>query len=413
MRWVFAMIVIVMGVSGSGKTTIAQRLADALGCEYLEGDTLHPASNIALMEAGIPLTDETRAPWLAAVRRVLEQASATHTDIVVTCSALREKYRRQLDDGLDVTWIYLRGPASVIRERLSHRTHHFFHVELLDSQLADLEEPAEAVTADITLSPESIVQELLPRITRARAVHVSATLADMSAHAADALAEVLRATVARKGRCSLVLSGGDTPRGMHRALASSYRETVPWRKVHIFWSDERYVAPDDPRSNAGMARETLLDHVPCPAENIHAMPTTMDSPAAAARAYEDALLHYGDGIRPSFDVAILGVGADGHTASLFPHAAELDECSRLVLPVERADAEPRLRLTLTLPVLLASARSWVLVDGGVKASAVRQALDPSTDPHTVPAAFLERARGGVMWWLDEAAASQLPNRPEI
>jgi 6-phosphogluconolactonase len=364
------------------------------------------------MSAGIPLNDETRAPWLAAVRQVLEEASASHTDMVVSCSALREKYRRYLDENLDVTWVYLRGPASVIRERLAHRKHHFFHVELLDSQLADLEEPGEAVVADITLSPEAIVQELLPRITRARAVHVSATLEEMSAYAADALAEVLRETVERKGRCSLVLSGGDTPRGMHRALASSHKGSVPWDSVHIFWSDERYVPPGDPRSNAGMARETLLDHVPCPAGNIHAMPTTMDDAEAAARAYEDTLLHYGGGIRPSFDVAILGIGADGHTASLFPHAAELDECTRLVLPVERADAEPPLRLTLTLPVLLNAARTWVLVDGGVKASAVRQALDPSTDPHALPAAFLERARGGVTWWLDEAAASQLPNRPE-
>jgi 6-phosphogluconolactonase len=396
-----------MGVSGSGKSTIGSLLANALECAYLEGDELHPPANIASMRAGVPLDEAARAPWLAAIRAAMEQAAREDKCLVVACSALRAAHRRYLAENIDVTWIYLRGPAPIIRQRLAARTGHFAGEALLGSQLADLEEPDDAIVADITLPPAAIVEQLLVRVSGARTVRVFSDAGAMSAAAAEEVAAVLRATIELSGRCSLVLSGGDTPRGMYQALATRHRDDVPWEAVHVFWSDERYVPPNDARSNFRMAREALLAFLPCPLENVHPMPTQFDDPATAARAYEALLLGYADGMRPSFDVAILGIGADGHTASLFPHDDALDEVARSVLHVRRLDAEPPLRLTLSAPVLLASARSHVLANGAGKAAAVRRALDPATDPHDVPAAFLRRARGSVTWWLDRPAAAEL------
>jgi len=242
------------------------------------------------------------------------------------------------------------------------------------------------------------------RVSGTRALHVVAS-EELGARAAAAVADVLRDVVARTGRCSLVLSGGDTPRGLHRALARNHAD-LPWDAVHVFWSDERYVPPDDPRSNYGMARATLLDHVPCPSSNIHPMPTSFADADAAARAYEATLAEFFGGARTRFDLAILGVGADGHTASLFPHADSLNERERSVLAV-RGDADPPLRLTLTLPALLASARSWFLVDGANKARVVRDVLAPAADERALPAAAILRAQGSVEWWLERAAASAL------
>jgi 6-phosphogluconolactonase len=253
-------------------------------------------------------------------------------------------------------------------------------------------------------------------------VRIAADLDELGARVADAAATTIRDVVAATGRCSIVLSGGATPHGLHRILASRFRDVVPWSNVHVFWSDERCVPHEDARSNYRMARETLLDLVPCPSGNVHPMPDCTADPSRAAREYEARLRAYFAGAPPAFDLSILGLGADGHTASLFPGAAALRERTRWVLPVV-ADAEPPSRLTLTLPALTASVRTWFVVSGSSAADAVRRVLTGADttsaaragfrEPQALPATVLmRRARGALIWWLDRDAAARLdPARP--
>lgn len=398
------MIIVLMGVAGSGKTTIGTLLADELECAYLEGDLLHPGANIDAMSRGIPLTDSDRAPWLAAIRARLMEALDRGDTLVVGCSALKESYRTFLSEGVPITWVYLKGSPELIRSRLLHRPGHFMDASMLDSQIRTLEEPDDAIVVDISPTPRHIVDSILARL--GPDVRVLPSLDELGIRAAEEAAAAIRRVVASAGRCSLVLSGGTTPVGLYRMLASRFRDVIPWANVHVFWSDERCVPHDAARSNYRMARDTLLDHVPCPATNIHLMPDCTADPVHAARAYEDTLKQYFAGATPTFDLTLLGLGADGHTASLFPEAPAAREQRRWVLPVT-ADAEPPSRLTLTLPILTASARTWFVVAGSNKATAVARVLNAAAESHTSPAAAFQHARGRVTWWLDRDAAAHL------
>jgi 6-phosphogluconolactonase len=235
-------------------------------------------------------------------------------------------------------------------------------------------------------------------------LRVFSDLDELSLRAAESAVIVIRHAVQARGTCSLALSGGSTPPRLYTLLASRFREDIPWAGVHIFWGDERYVPPDDSRSNYGMARKTLLDHVPCPAANIHPMPTHFPAPDAAARDYEATLRSHFSTAWPRFDLMFLGLGPDGHTASLFPGSPAVDEQTRWVLPVPDPPAPP-MRLTLTLPVLSQSAHTYFLVSGSDKAQALRAARAESADPHVCPAGGVRPATGGVLlWWVDKAAA---------
>lgn len=207
------------------------------------------------------------------------------------------------------------------------------------------------------------------------------------------------------GRCSLVLSGGSTPSTLHRLWASAFRDQIPWAHVHVFWGDERYVSPDDPDSNYRMARETLLDHVPCPAGNIHPMPTHFPSSDAAAQEYEKTLRTYFGTEWPHFDLLRLGLGEEGHTASLLPGSPALEERTHWVVAV-KTPANPPLRLTLTMPALTRAANTYVIVTGSKKASALHHVLADVTDPQTYPAAAVRFTEGTLIWWVDRAAAAQ-------
>lgn len=155
------MIVAVMGVSGSGKTTIGAELARALGWPFLDADTLHTPARIDDMRRGVPLTDETRAPWLAAVRDRMLDADRRGAHLVVACSALKAAYRRTLDAGLPVTWVYLKGAPALIRTRMEVRGSHFMKADMLASQLEALEEPADAIVADISRPVSAVVADIL------------------------------------------------------------------------------------------------------------------------------------------------------------------------------------------------------------------------------------------------------------
>jgi len=166
---VSAVIIVVMGVAGSGKSTIGQLLASELRCEFLEGDSLHPPANIEKMTMGIPLTDADRAPWLAAIHARIVDSFQRGQGLVVACSALKQRYRDTLADGVPVTWVYLKGSEEVIRARLLERQHHFFKAQMLASQFADLEEPAGAIVIDVEIAPSVAVRQIANALFPARA----------------------------------------------------------------------------------------------------------------------------------------------------------------------------------------------------------------------------------------------------
>jgi 6-phosphogluconolactonase len=205
------------------------------------------------------------------------------------------------------------------------------------------------------------------------------------------------------GPFAVALSGGETPKQLYRLLASpEYRGAFPWSRTHWFWGDERFVPPDDPRSNFHMVKDAMLSHAPVPSENIHRMPTEGD-PDTAARAYEHTLqAFYGtarlDPARPLFDIVLLGLGVDGHTASLFPGSPVLAERARWVAPVIGAKAEAR--LTLTYPVLDSTRHAAFIVAGADK----REALHRLRHGGDIPAAQV-RPVGKLHLFADRAADS--------
>ena len=206
---------------------------------------------------------------------------------------------------------------------------------------------------------------------------------------------------------SFALAGGETPRRLYQTLATEYRDRIAWPRLHVFWGDERYVPHDDPRSNVRLAREALLDHVPIPGDNVHPMPTGLPAPEEAAAAYEQTLRRWFPGPWPRFDLVLLGMGSDGHTASLFPGAAAFAERTRWAVAAS-APVEPRLRLTLTLPVFNHAALVFFLVAGSEKAAVLGRVLAGPSEAY--PAAAVRPDEGGLVWWVDEAAAKSIQRR---
>ncbi len=237
------------------------------------------------------------------------------------------------------------------------------------------------------------------------------TAEDLARSAAETVVRLARESVERRGRFVIALSGGSTPERLYRMLAGEpkFRDAVPWSGVHVCWGDERHVPPAHRDSNYRMAREALLDHVPIPAAQIHRIASECADPESAASAYEVTLrgvFDLGEGERPSFDLLLLGMGADGHTASLFPGSPALRERTRLVVApwVETLDA---FRITLSMPVLTSAACTLVLVAGQEKAAALRDVFEGPHLPERLPIQGLRDARGIVMWLADRAAASAL------
>ena len=151
----------IMGVAGSGKSTVGQLLATELHCAFLDGDLLHPPGNIEKMTRGIPLTDSDRAPWLAAIHARIADSFQRAEGLVVACSALKQRYRDTLDRGVANTWVYLKGSHEMILGRLQHREHHFMKPGMLASQFADLEEPTNAIVIEIDVEPSVAVRQIV------------------------------------------------------------------------------------------------------------------------------------------------------------------------------------------------------------------------------------------------------------
>lgn len=223
---------------------------------------------------------------------------------------------------------------------------------------------------------------------------------ELAQAAADLFVERLAQT---EGRFSVVLSGGSTPKPVHRLMAAN--KDIDWDRIHVFWGDERTVPPQHPDSNYRMACETLLDEIEIPQENIHRIPTEYE-PEQAAAAYDEILRDYFGNTQPRFDLVFLGMGDDGHTASLFPQTQALHEPVRWVV----ANHIPKLdrwRITLTAPVINMANTVVFLVSGASKADTLREVVNGPYQPDIYPAQFIDPESGQLIWMVDKAAAELL------
>jgi 6-phosphogluconolactonase len=238
-------------------------------------------------------------------------------------------------------------------------------------------------------------------------VRIIGKVQDLAATVAREVALVLDSSVNQHGSASIVLAGGRTPRGVYQRIAASHRDDVPWDQVHFYWGDERHVPHDDDRSNYHMATESLLQALPVRCEHVHAMPTAI-ALERAAEEYERTLRSRFATDWPTFDLVLLGVGEDGHTASLFPGSAALRESSRWVTATT-APVEPHDRLTLSVPAITHARSIFVLATGSAKADAVRCGLSDRPDPRW-PVSLVSVTRGRLVWWLDADAAANVSTK---
>ncbi len=234
-----------------------------------------------------------------------------------------------------------------------------------------------------------------------RVMRVLPTLGLLAEMAAGRIVAVASAAMGRKERFSLVLTGGSTPKPLYRLLSGApWVDRIDWSRVDIFFGDERCVPPDDPASNYGMAKETMLDALPIPGDRIHRMRGEI-APAAAAAEY-DALLrsHFGDG---GADMLLLGLGANAHTASLFPHTAALHDTGHRAVENWVGELGAH-RLTMTAGFINRAAEVMFLVSGAEKAEAVRRVLEGEGDPESAPARLIDPTDGALVWLMDTMAA---------
>ena len=235
-------------------------------------------------------------------------------------------------------------------------------------------------------------------------VHVYEGSEDLAEAAAREFAARADEAIGGRGRFAVVLAGGSTPRATYETLARDYADRIDWSNVHVFFGDERSVPPDHEDSNYRMAREALLDDVPV--GSVHRMRGELP-PDEAAKAYEQDLRNFfGTEEFPRFDLILLGLGGDGHTASLFPETSALEVHDRWVVanPVLKLETT---RITLTIPVINAARAVYFLTAGEGKAGPVAKILEGDPDPRVYPASLIQ-PQGGPTWMLDEAAASELP-----
>jgi 6-phosphogluconolactonase len=229
----------------------------------------------------------------------------------------------------------------------------------------------------------------------------------LAEEAARRFVALAQAAVADHGRFTVALSGGSTPRALYSRLTQPpLSEAVDWANVHVFWGDERMVPPDDIESSYRMARETLLTHVPIPAANIYPIPTVGGTPEAAASAYEETLAAVFGADLPRFDLILLGIGPDGHTASLFPgHPEPVRPSVALAVAVHNAPKPPPARVSFTFRLINAAANVLFVVAGADKAAALRQVLRGPIDVARLPAQGVRPSQGALVWLVDAAVAN--------
>jgi 6-phosphogluconolactonase len=232
---------------------------------------------------------------------------------------------------------------------------------------------------------------------------------ELNRRTAEQFVRLATESVTATGRFTVALSGGSTPRALYSLLASqTFQPLVPWSKVYFFWGDERCVPPDHPQSNYGMARVTMLEKVPVPKENVYPVPTEKGNVHSVAAEYERilrAFFGFNEGQQPRFDVVLLGMGEDGHTASLFPGAATLKETGTVTAnDIQRLGTH---RVTLTIPAINQAAHIVFLVSGSSKASVLKEVLEGQDQPTRLPSQSIQPVEGKLLFLVDRAAASEL------
>jgi 6-phosphogluconolactonase len=229
--------------------------------------------------------------------------------------------------------------------------------------------------------------------------------------AAELFTRAAEQAVDARGHARIAISGGSTPKCVFELLADPkepYLARVPWSRLQLFWVDERCVGPDDPESNYGMTKKAMLDRIPLPAAQVHRMEGELDPEEGAAR-YEAEIrntLKLEGAETPTFDLIILGIGPDGHTASLFPHTEGLNNMANIVI-ANHVPQKDTWRLTLTWPVITQGREVAFLIEGGDKAGIVKTVWDGTYNPENWPAQLIRPASGKLTLLLDQAAAAEL------
>jgi 6-phosphogluconolactonase len=240
-------------------------------------------------------------------------------------------------------------------------------------------------------------------------IQVYNTSAELSKAAAELFVQTAQEAVQENGRFTVALTGGSSPEQLYKLLAHSpYRELVPWEQTFVFWGDERWVPLTDDRSNAKMTFETLLHHVPISKSHIFPM-YDGQTPEAFALDFEKRLLNHFGNSTPQFDLILLGMGDDGHTASLFPGTAVLHETERWV-QAYYLEPQSMYRVTFTAPLLNQAKKIVFMTFGEKKAHALHQVLEGARNPETYPSQLILPVHGETVWLVDEAAASLLNGR---
>jgi 6-phosphogluconolactonase len=237
-------------------------------------------------------------------------------------------------------------------------------------------------------------------------IHTAATKSDLIIDFANWLINDIEKVLATKNRYSIALSGGSTPTELFKLFATdTYKSAINWQKIHIFWGDERDVPFEDDRNNAKHAFDLLLNKVPIPANQIHIINTNF-SADIAGRKYEQLLREYFDRMPTSFDLAILGMGDDGHTLSLFPGSDAVNETTKWVLSYYLAPQQMN-RITITAPITNKAAAVCFLVSGTSKAPALKEVLQGDYQPNMYPAQRIKPINGNLHWFIDKEAATLL------
>jgi 6-phosphogluconolactonase len=226
---------------------------------------------------------------------------------------------------------------------------------------------------------------------------------------AEHVYQLIHNSLAEQDQFTFVLAGGSTPDLFYEQLGSVYKERIPWERVYFFWGDERNVPLEDEESNFKMVNEKLLKRVNVAEKNIIHVHTVPDNVEKTANNYEEKLQLFFNRSLPRFDLVLLGLGEDGHTASLFPRSRAINEEKRWVVPSEAPDP-PRQRVTMTYPVINNAKNIYFLVNGKEKAAAVNNAFNDDIGKNICPAAYIQPGKGKLLWWLDKEAALNIQHK---
>ncbi len=246
-------------------------------------------------------------------------------------------------------------------------------------------------------------------VSRLKELIVCPDAEELNQRAAERFVRLSMEAVSATGRFAVALSGGSTPRALYSLLASqTFQPLVPWSKVHFFWGDERCVPPDHPDSNYGMARVSMLEKVPVPTENLYRVPTEKGNAQSVAAEYERVLRTFfglNEGQQPRFDLILLGMGEDGHTASLFPGTAALQETGIVAAnDIQKLETH---RITLTISAINQAAHIVFLISGPSKALVLKKVLEGQYRPRRLPSQSIQPVEGKLLFLVDRAAASEL------